>query len=77
MLKLLRQIAVTGIRTEARSNLLVLLDAAAAGPWADLPFSLLHFDAAAQQRWGLQRITIQPQQDGRCAVVAHSTQAFD
>jgi predicted NAD/FAD-dependent oxidoreductase len=67
---------IAGIRTEARSNLLVLLEAAAAGPWADLPFSLLHFDAAAQQRWGLQRITVQPLSDGRCAVVAHSSHSF-
>ena len=67
---------IAGIRTEARSNLLVVLDAAAAGAWCALPFSLLHFDAAAQQRWGLQRITVQPLADGRCAVVAHSTQAF-
>ena len=67
---------IAGIRSEARSNLLVVLDPTAAGPWQNLPFSLLHFDAAAQQRWGLQRITIQPQPDGRCAVVAHSTQAF-
>ncbi len=67
---------IAGIRSEARSNLLVVLDAQAARPWRELPFSLLHFDAAAQQRWGLQRITIQPQEDGRCAVVAHSTHTF-
>jgi len=67
---------IAGIRAEARSNLLVLLEAAAAGPWASLPFSLLHFDAAAQQRWGLQRITVQPLSDGRCAVVAHSSHSF-
>ena len=67
---------IAGIRTEARSNLLVLLDAAAAGPWSSLPFSLLHFDAAAQQRWGLQRITVQPLADGRCAVVAQSSHSF-
>ena len=67
---------IAGIRTEARSNLLVLLEATAAGPWSTLPFSLLHFDAAAQQRWGLQRITVQPLADGRCAVVAHSSHSF-
>jgi predicted NAD/FAD-dependent oxidoreductase len=67
---------IAGIRTEARSNLLVLLEATAAGPWSSLPFSLLHFDAAAQQRWGLQRITVQPLADGRCAVVAHSSHSF-
>ncbi|MEX0588052.1 MAG: NAD(P)-binding protein [Cyanobium sp.] len=67
---------IAGIRSEARSNLLVVLEPGAAAPWRNLPFSLLHFDAAAQQCWGLRRITIQPLADGRCAVVAHSTQAF-
>ena len=67
---------IAGIRTEARSNLLVRLTAAEARHWVDLPFSLLHFDAAAQQRWGLQRISIQPLSDGRCVVVAHSSQSF-
>ena len=43
---------IAGIRTEARSNLLVRLTAAEARHWVDLPFSLLHFHAAAQQRWG-------------------------
>ncbi|MEX0588275.1 MAG: NAD(P)-binding protein [Cyanobium sp.] len=67
---------IAGIRSEARSNLLVVLEPAVDGPWRNPPFSLLHLDAAAQQRWGLRRITIQPLADGRCAVVAHSTQAF-
>ena len=67
---------IAGIHTEARSNLLMVLDPAAALPWLGLPFSLLHLDAAAQQRWGLQQITIQPLDDGRCAVVAHSSHAF-
>jgi predicted NAD/FAD-dependent oxidoreductase len=67
---------IAGIRSEARSNLLVLLDPAAAVPWRQLPFALLAFDAAAQQRWGLQRVSVQPLEDGRCAVVAHSSDAF-
>ena len=41
-----------------------------------MPFRLLHWDAAAQRRWGLRRITIQPLADGRCVVVAHSSNAF-
>lgn len=67
---------IAGIRSEARSNLLVVLDAEAALPWRRLPFQLLAFDAAAQQRWGLRRVSVQPLEDGRCAVVAHSTHAF-
>ena len=67
---------IAGIRSEARSNLLVVLDAEAAEPWRRLPFQLVAFDAAAQQRWGLRRVSVQPLEDGRCAVVAHSTNAF-
>jgi len=67
---------IAGIRSEARSNLLVVLDPASARSWRQLPFALLAFDAAAQQRWGLRRVSVQPLEDGRCAVVAHSTQAF-
>lgn len=67
---------IAGIRSEARTNLLVVLDPEAARPWRQLPFALLAFDAAAQQRWGLRRVSVQPLEDGRCAVVAHSTNAF-
>lgn len=67
---------IAGIRFEARSNLLLVLPAAAAAAWLALPFDLLQFDPAAQQRWGLQRVLIQPLSDGRCAVVAHSSRTF-
>lgn len=67
---------IAGIRFEARSNLLLVVPAAAAAPWLQLPFDLLQFDGAAQQRWGLQRVVIQPLSDGRCAVVAHSSATF-
>ena len=67
---------IAGIRSEARSNLLVVLAPPAAQAWLALPFQLLSFDAAAQQRWGLRRVSVQPLSDGRCAVVAHSTGAF-
>ena len=69
-------ITLAGIRFEARSNLLLLFESDAAIPWRALPFTLISFDAAAQQRWGLRRISIQPLADGRCAVVAHSSDAF-
>lgn len=67
---------IAGIRAEARSNLLLLFDPEDALPWSSLPFSLVNFDPAAQQCWGLRRISIQPLPDGRCAVVAHSSDAF-
>ena len=69
-------ITIAGIRSQARSNLLLVVPAAAAAPWLALPFRLLSYDGAAQQRWGLQRVAIQPQADGRCVVVAHSSAAF-
>jgi hypothetical protein len=68
--------AIASIRAEARSNLLMVVPANAAAPWLALPFRLLSFDTAAQQRWGLRRVAIQPLEDGRCAVVAHSTGTF-
>lgn len=67
---------LAGIRFEARSNLLLVFQAEAALAWRALPFRLVNFDAAAQQRWGLRRLSIQPLPDGRCAVVAHSSDAF-
>jgi renalase len=67
---------LAGLRLEARSNLLLLFVGSAAQAWRALPFRLVNFDAAAQQRWGLRRLSIQPLPDGRCAVVAHSSHAF-
>ena len=68
--------AIASIRTEARSNLMMVVEASEAAAWRTLPFRLLSFDTAAQQRWGLRRVAIQPLEDGRCAVVAHSTGTF-
>jgi len=68
--------AIASIRTEARSNLMLVVEASQAAAWRTLPFRLLSFDAAAQQRWGLRRVSIQPLEDGRCVVVAHSTGTF-
>ncbi|MCS5700169.1 NAD(P)-binding protein [Cyanobium sp. FGCU-52] len=69
-------VAIASLRAEARSNLLLVAEGEAARIWRDLPFRLLILDAAARQRWGLERIAIQPLDDGRCAVVAHSTAIF-
>jgi predicted NAD/FAD-dependent oxidoreductase len=68
--------ALASIRSEARSNLLLVAQGAAAEAWRRCPFRLLSFDAAAEQRWRLSRLSIQPLDDGRVAVVAHSSAVF-
>lgn len=65
--------AIGAMPVEPRTNLLLVLDPPAAHPWRLLPFQLLGFDPAAQRRYGLSRVVIQPLEDGRCAVVAHAS----
>ncbi|QPN58034.1 NAD(P)-binding protein [Synechococcus sp. CBW1107] len=65
--------AIAAIDTSPRCALMLLIQSDAAEAWRGLPFRLLSFEAAAQSRWGLSRLSIQPLEDGRCAVVAHST----
>jgi len=68
--------SIAALRFEARSSLLLRLSPDQAADWLALPFRLLAFEPTAQQRWGLWRVCIQPQQDGSCAVVAHSNAIF-
>ena len=68
--------ALASLRSEARSNLLLVAAGADAEVWRRCPFRLLRFDAAAEQRWRLSRLSIQPLADGRVAVVAHSSAVF-
>jgi hypothetical protein len=68
--------SIAALRFEARSSLLLRVSPHHAAGWLALPFRLLAFEPAAQQRWGLWRISIQAQQDGSCAVVAHSNAIF-
>lgn len=68
--------AIASLRSEARSNLLLVASGPNAAAWEALPFRLLEFDAAAAQRWGLRRLSVQPFAPGRCALVAHSTATF-
>jgi predicted NAD/FAD-dependent oxidoreductase len=68
--------ALASIRSEARSNLLLVAEGAAARAWLACPFRLLRCDRAAEQRWRLSRLAIQPLDDGRVAVVAHSSAVF-
>ncbi|MEB3165535.1 MAG: NAD(P)-binding protein [Cyanobacteriota bacterium] len=69
-------VAIASTRPEARSNLLLIAEGDTARLWLQQPFRLLILDAAARLRWGLERVAIQPLEDGRCAVVAHSTPIF-
>ena len=68
--------SIAALRFEARSSLLLRVSPDQADEWLALPFRLLAFEPNAQQRWGLWRVSIQPQQDGSCAVVAHSNAIF-
>ena len=68
--------ALASLRSEARSNLLLVAEGADAEVWRRCPFRLLRFDAAAEQRWRLSRLSIQSLEDGRVAVVAHSSAIF-
>ena len=68
--------AIAALRFEARSALLLRLPPEEAAFWLSLPFRVLGFEASAQQRWGLWRVSWQPLPDGSCAVVAHSTATF-
>ena len=68
--------AIGASRWRARLNLLLLSGAEWAGLWRQLPFRLLACGPLAQERWGLRRLVVQPLMDGRCALVAHSSEAF-
>ena len=59
--------ALGGMDWQARRNLMLVIPAALSGPWRSLPFRLLSCNEGS-----LNRLSIQPLEDGRCAVVAHS-----
>ncbi|MFZ9951868.1 MAG: hypothetical protein ACO3FA_06200, partial [Vulcanococcus sp.] len=67
---------LAAIASTVSSNLLLVLPAAAAATWLALPWRLLQFSPAAQERWGLRRLSLQPLADGRCGLVAESSPAF-
>jgi hypothetical protein len=68
--------ALAAIDAPASSNLLLVLPPELTPLWLDQPWRLLQCTAMAQQRWGLRRVSLQPQADGRCAVVAESSTVF-
>lgn len=67
--------AIAGLSYDPRLALLLRLEASQAQAWLALPFRHLWLSEAARQRWGLERITLQPLADGRCGVVAQARPA--
>ena len=68
--------ALAAINSQASSHLLLTLPPELAAVWLQQPWRLLQFSPAAQERWGLRRVSLQPLRDQRCGVVAESTAAF-
>ncbi|MEY3767393.1 MAG: hypothetical protein RLZZ11_463 [Cyanobacteriota bacterium] len=60
----------------ASSNLLLNLPASIAAAWRQQPWRLLQFNGAAQERWGIRRVSLQALTSERWGVVVESSQAF-
>jgi len=68
--------ALAAIESSASCQLLLTLPEATAQGWRLQPWRVLTFTGAAQQRWGLRRVSLQPLGAGRWAVVAESSADF-
>ena len=68
--------ALAAIPSTASSNLLLSLDHASAAAWRQQPWRILQFTAAAQQRWGIRRVSLQAMAAGRWGVVVESSAGF-
>lgn len=66
---------IARLRYDPRLALLLRLEADQAQAWRQLPFAHLWLSEAARQRFGLERISVQPLADGRCGVVAQARPA--
>jgi hypothetical protein len=67
--------AVARLRYDPRLALLAVLEGAQAALWRQLPCTHLEFTAAAQRRWGLERILLQPQSGDRLGLVVQAPTA--
>jgi hypothetical protein len=69
--------AVAALDHDPRLALLFWVGAQQARPWQALPFRHLSLSPSARERWGLERITVQPQPEGAepglIGVVAHAS----
>ena len=60
----------------ASSNLLLNLPASIAAAWRLQPWRLLQFNGAAQERWGIRRVSLKALARDRWGVVVESSHAF-
>lgn len=68
--------ALAATTSLASSNLLIQLAPEVAGAWQWQPWRLLQFNAEAQQRWGIRRVSLQNLAPGRMALVVESSAHF-
>jgi predicted NAD/FAD-dependent oxidoreductase len=68
--------ALAAIPSRASSNLLLSLSEASAAAWRMQPWRLLQFNAAAQERWGIRRVSLQAMAAGHWGLVVESSAAF-
>jgi hypothetical protein len=68
--------ALNQIKSTASSNLLLSLSEAGTAAWRLQPWRLLQFTPAAQERWGIRRVSLQAMPAGRWGVVVESSAAF-
>ena len=68
--------ALAAIEATASSNLLLRLPPEQGQLWLQQGWRLLQFTPAAQQRWGLRRVSLQPSAAGHLALVAESSPDF-
>jgi predicted NAD/FAD-dependent oxidoreductase len=68
--------ALAALPSQASSNLLLSLPAAQAAAWRQQPWRLLQFNGAAQERWGIRRVSLQAIAPERWGVVVESSPAF-
>ena len=68
--------ALAAMPSQASSNLLLSLPATQAQAWRQQPWRLLQFNGAAQERWGIRRVSLQVMAGERWGVVVESSPAF-
>lgn len=68
--------ALAAIGSSVSSNLLLTLPPSLEQAWRLQPWRLLQFSNAAQERWGIRRVSLQAMDAGRWGVVVESSPSF-
>lgn len=68
--------ALGAIASQASCNLLLSLSESSAAAWRQQPWRLLQGSSAAQERWGIRRVSLQAMATGRWGVVVESSGSF-